>query len=149
MSARTLFLTRNISCRVVSFFCLDIYIGDTGTDGVGGKVNAIEAETFSTADIGTFFGCDEQSRNRAFDSVLERDSVLEWERGRGQDEVYGFSFIWTSRKSVLGMLDNAELTDAHDSFASNHFVLTMEGIRCGIKSTSTFVPSLLWIFQSM
>jgi len=44
---------------------------------------------------------------------------------------------------TLGMLDIAELTDAHDSFASNHFVLTMGGIRCGIKSTSTFVPSLM------
>jgi hypothetical protein len=44
---------------------------------------------------------------------------------------------------TLEMLDVAELTRAHDSFASNHFVFTMRGATCRIESTTTVVPKLL------
>ena len=53
MSAQTSFFYKKyiFPCCLIYCFCLDISIGNTGTDGVGGKIHAIEAETFSTADI--------------------------------------------------------------------------------------------------
>lgn len=44
---------------------------------------------------------------------------------------------------TLEMLDIAELTRAHDSFESNHFVFTTRGMSCRIESDTTVVPNLM------
>jgi len=65
----------------------------------------------------------------------------------GKDRSVASGSLPTHRsQTVIGtleMLDIAELTRAHDSFASNHFVLTARGITCGFESDSAFVPNLM------
>ncbi len=44
---------------------------------------------------------------------------------------------------TLELLDIAELTASHDSFASHHFVFTVRGMSCAIESDATVVPNLM------
>jgi hypothetical protein len=44
---------------------------------------------------------------------------------------------------TLEMLDIAELTGNYDSFASNHFVVTVREMSCRIESATTIVPKLM------
>ena len=68
----------------------------------------------------------------------------------GKDNSVASESISSSRKQTviktLDMLNIAELAGTHDSFASNHFVLTMDGMRFGIDAkTADIVPSIMEI----
>ncbi|KAG7355258.1 vacuolar-sorting-associated protein 13 C-terminal domain containing protein [Nitzschia inconspicua] len=64
----------------------------------------------------------------------------------GDPSVYSGSLASMRRSTVvksLEMLNLAELTETHDSFASKHFVATMGGIECEIFSDSQCATRLL------
>ena len=68
----------------------------------------------------------------------------------GKDNSVASESISSSRKQTviktLDMLNIAELAGTHDSFASNHFVLTLDGMRFGIDAkTADIVPSIMEI----
>ena len=84
----------------------------------------------------------------AVDELVQSAAMMSDAHGPSAGSVAGERSLFSTvrdqaRIRTLELLDIGELTSSHDSFASNHFVVSMKGMSCKIESANTTVPKLM------
>jgi hypothetical protein len=117
------------------------FIFSHGSDGISKNHEQRNYSLYLESDILELYS------GNAVDELIQSSAMMfEGER----DTSVASESVSSSRKQTviktLEMLNIAELTGTHDSFASNHFVLTIAGIKFGIDAkTADIVPSIMEI----